>query len=167
MRVLVSAASRHESTAEIAGAIGAVLRGSGHEVDVTSPDDVTALDGYDAVVLGSAIYAGHWLDPATKFLARHHEALTHRPVWLFSSGPIGDPPQPASQETALLAIGHDIKPREHRVFAGRLEKARLGFMERTITAARKAPDGDFRPWEEIRAWATSIAASLKPASAAA
>ena len=160
MRVLVSAASRHESTTEIAGAIGAVLRGSGHDVDVLAPADVTAVERYDAVVLGSAIYAGRWLDPATTFIDRNREALAHRPVWLFSSGPIGDPPLPSNQEARVLAIGRDIAPREHRIFSGRLERTRLGFLERTITSALKAPDGDYRPWEEIRQWATKIAASL-------
>ena len=61
MHVLVSAASRHGSSAEIARTIGAVLGTAGLEVTVAAPRDVTTVDGFDAVVLGSGVYAGHWL----------------------------------------------------------------------------------------------------------
>jgi menaquinone-dependent protoporphyrinogen oxidase len=47
---------------------------------------------FDAVVLGSAVYAGRWLDPARQYAALYADVLRARPVWLFSSGPIGNPP---------------------------------------------------------------------------
>jgi len=59
------------------------------------PKQIQAVDGFDAVVLGSAVYAGHWLKPARELVDRSRDALAARPVWLFSSGPIGDPPQAA------------------------------------------------------------------------
>ena len=31
-------------------------------------EEVTSLDGYDAVVLGSSVYAGHWLRRARVFV---------------------------------------------------------------------------------------------------
>jgi menaquinone-dependent protoporphyrinogen oxidase len=89
--VLVSAASRHGATAEIARAIGQALSEQGLTVRVIPPGDVRSLDGYDAVIIGSAVYMGHWLDPAKDLVNRFHEALTNRPVWLFSSGPVGKP----------------------------------------------------------------------------
>jgi menaquinone-dependent protoporphyrinogen IX oxidase len=55
-RVLVSAASRHGATAEIAQAIGQALSGQGLTVAVIPPGDVGSLDGYDAVIIGSAVY---------------------------------------------------------------------------------------------------------------
>ncbi|HJT64570.1 MAG TPA: flavodoxin domain-containing protein [Candidatus Limnocylindria bacterium] len=160
MHVLVSAASRHEATSEIARAIGAYLKGSGHDVDVMSPGDIASLDAYDAVVLGSAVYSGRWLHPATRFLKIHATALATRPVWLFSSGPIGDPPLPAGQQERLSGIGREIHPRDHRVFRGRLDRTRLGILERSVTSVLNIGDGDYRPWEEIRAWAGRIAAIL-------
>jgi len=91
MKVLVSAASRHGATAEIARAIGETLTEADLEAVALPPDAVTTLDGYDAAVLGSGIYVGHWMDSAMQLVERHAAALASRPVWLFSSGPIGDP----------------------------------------------------------------------------
>jgi menaquinone-dependent protoporphyrinogen oxidase len=94
MTVLVSAASRHGSTAQIAAALARVLTGRGLAVDVRAPENVAMVDGYQAVVLGSAVYAGHWLESARKVAQTQEFALRTRPVWLFSSGPVGDPPKP-------------------------------------------------------------------------
>ena len=43
------------------------------------------------MVLGSAVYAGRWLEPAREYAATHAGGLRTRPTWLFSSGPIGEP----------------------------------------------------------------------------
>jgi menaquinone-dependent protoporphyrinogen oxidase len=165
MRVLVTAASKHEATAEIADTIGHVLEGSAHEATVLEPGAVTSLDGYDAVVLGSAVYAGQWLDPAKKFADRFESELKARPTWLFSSGPLGDPPKPEEEPVGGAAVYRQLGAREHRVFPGRLDRKRLSFLERTMVGAVKAPDGDFRPWEEIRAWAVAIATALREETA--
>ena len=53
MTVLVTAASKHGATEEIAERIGAVLGAHGVEVDVKKLQDVGGLGGYQAVVLGS------------------------------------------------------------------------------------------------------------------
>jgi menaquinone-dependent protoporphyrinogen oxidase len=82
-RVLVSAASRHGATAEIAQAIGHVLSRQGLDTTVMAPGDVDAIDDYDAVVIGSAVYVGHWLDPAKDLVNRFRTALAGRPVWLW------------------------------------------------------------------------------------
>src|SRR5581483_8068768 len=88
MTVLVTAASRHGGTAEIAAAIGRVLRERGVVADVVPVEDVDSLAEYDAVVLGSGVYVGRWLESARTFVDRHGNDLAARPVWLFSSGPI-------------------------------------------------------------------------------
>jgi hypothetical protein len=71
-----------------------VLGEHGLEATVLPPEQVEGVDGYAAVVLGSAVYAGHWLKPARELVERHAGDLADRPVWLFSSGPVGDPPKP-------------------------------------------------------------------------
>ena len=117
----------------------------------------------DAVVLGSAVYAGRWLDVARQYAATHTAALRTKPVWLFSSGPIGesvlpeDDPHDAAPLTALTAA------RGHRVFPGRLDKARLSFGERAMVNAMRAPTGDFRNWDDVRAWAAEIATEVAEA----
>jgi menaquinone-dependent protoporphyrinogen oxidase len=164
MRVLVTAASKHGSSAEIARTVGIVLQQAGIDVAVLAPEDVPSLEGYDAVVLGSGIYAGRWLDGAKRFIERNREALLTRRVWLFSSGPIGDPPKPEGVPADAATIVQTTGARGHKVFAGRLTKEDLSFGEKVIAAAVKAPDGDFRRWDEVRAWAASIATELHPGS---
>jgi menaquinone-dependent protoporphyrinogen oxidase len=115
MRVLVTAATKYGATAEIAQAIADALRDHGLEPTVLPPEQVEGIDGHDAVVLGSAVYAGHWLKPA----------------------------------------------REHRVFAGTLDRRQLSFPERAIVSALRVLEGDFRDWAEITRWAAEIAGALQ------
>ena len=164
MNVLVTAASRHGATTEVAASIGAALQAAGLEVYVQDPAEVTALVGYDAAVIGSAVYVGRWLEPAKDLVQREKVALSRIPVWLFSSGPIGDPPKPADEPLDPAPLAELIGAREHRVFAGRVDRRRLGFAEKAVMAAVRAPEGDFRPWPEIEAWSRQIAAALTGAS---
>ena len=164
MRVLVTAASKHGATAEIADAIANKIRESNITVDRVLPETVLAVDGYDAVVIGSGVYAGHWLEPARRLVDHHAAALAARPVWLFSSGPIGDPPKPDEELVEIAPMMERIGARGHRTFPGRLDPATLGFVERAVTAALRAPHGDFRDFNDIREWAAEIAAALQPAA---
>ena len=164
MRVLVTVASRHGSTTQIAAAIGAALIDAGVPADVLPVDEVTAVAPYDAVILGSGVYMGRWLEPAQRFTDRFATDLSARPVWLFSSGPIGDPPKPAGEPADVVGLVEATHARGHRVFAGSLDKHELGIGERAFNAAVRAPEGDFRPWDDIEAWANEIAVELKAAA---
>lgn len=160
MKVLVTAASRHAGTWGIAEAVREALADAALDATLARPQDVEDLEGYLAVVLGSGVYAGHWLEPAKEFAVRFGPQLRERRVWLFSSGPLGDPLQPDGDPADAAEIIAATDPEEHRVFAGRLARSRLGFAERAIVTALRAPEGDFRDWGLIRAWATGIARSL-------
>jgi len=168
-RVLVSAASRHESTSEIARVIGGTLADQGIDVDIVPPEAVDSIADYDAVVLGSAVYNGHWLTSATDLATRFQGELAARGLWLFSSGPVGDQNgrkvPPARQVPAEIAmISRMCEPREHRVFAGRLDPRRLSRTQRVGLLLFRGPRGDFRDWTEIRQWAGTIAADLTAVS---
>jgi menaquinone-dependent protoporphyrinogen oxidase len=112
------------------------------------------------VILGSGVYAGHWIEAAKAFAHRHAQSLRDRPVWLFSSGPLGDPPMPAGDPADVAGLLELLAPRGHRVFPGRLWPDHLGFAERAIVRMVRAPYGEYRPFEEIQGWAREIAASL-------
>jgi len=158
-KVLVFGASRHGSTTEIAARIQKVLRDRGVEVSDT-PSAGIDLSTYDAVVLGSAVYAGHWLDDAKSLASRIADTRPKPRVWVFSSGPIGDPPRPEEDPVDVAVIVEATDAVEHVIFAGKLDKSKLGFGERAIVLAFKAPEGDFRDWDQIEAWAGRIADSL-------
>ncbi len=160
MRVLVSAASRHGSTAEMAAEIASVLAEAGIDPVVAPPDDVHSLDGFDAAVIGSAIYVGHWLAPARDLVERLLPELAERPVWFFSSGPVGDPPAPIEEPEDVAELAAQARARGHQVFAGRIDRQQLGLGEKVIMAALRVPEGDYRPWTDVRTWSEGIARAL-------
>jgi menaquinone-dependent protoporphyrinogen oxidase len=161
MRVLVTAASKHGSTIEIAQRVGDQLAAAGLEANVMPAEAVQDFGDYDAVVLGSAIYAGQWLGSAKDLVRRHGRDLMARPVWLFSSGPIGDPPKPHDDPVDAAGMVAATGARGHRVFPGLLDRGRLSFGERAIVVALRAPYGDFRDWDAVREWSAEIAESLR------
>jgi menaquinone-dependent protoporphyrinogen oxidase len=157
-RVLVAYASKLGSNAEIAEAIATVLRDSGHHASAVPVREVKALDGWDAVILGSAIYAAHWQKDARRFAARFHDTLQVRPLWLWGSGPLDTRLARAGLPITAhgAAITGDLGARDHRTFGGRLAK------DAPIDpqVLKTHPIGDFRDWEAIGAYARQIAAEL-------
>lgn len=159
--VLVTYASKHGSTAEIAEAIADKLREYGLSVDCAPVGDVTSIDRYQAVVLGSALYAGRWQAGARRFLRRHAAELCERPFWVFSSGPVDglDPvrPEPARVVKEVEHLG----ARAHAVFGGRLPADAHGPLERRIVKKTPTVYRDSRDWGEIRLWAARVAADIQ------
>jgi menaquinone-dependent protoporphyrinogen oxidase len=166
MKILVGTSSKHGATHEIRERIVATLRAVSPEIEVTSVDlcdfdrggPVLNMLEFDAIILGSAVYYGHWLDSAHRFVDRHADDLRTCDVWLFSSGPLttvdAEPaPDDVVQAEQLVA---QIAPVECVLFKGCLDRHRLNFGERALTFAMQAPEGDFRDWPRIEAWAKGI-----------
>jgi menaquinone-dependent protoporphyrinogen oxidase len=154
--VLVAHASKHGATAAIAAAIAQALNASGVSATCVAAEDVGTLAGYDAVVLGSAVYMKRWRPQARRFLRRHAAALATRPFWVFSSGPVGDPAKdnPAWIEPRrTIAKAIELGARDHAVFGG----VATGSMAKDMPEQYR----DRRDWDEIRAWAEGIAAQLR------
>ena len=160
MTVLVAYATKHGSSREIAEAIGGRLRERGLDAEVRQVGEVDGVEMYEALVIGSAVYLGSWRKEALAFLDRHAETLHRVPTWLFSSGPTGTEPTDDAllekRQRRLDAVG----ARNHHLFRGALDPDDLGFLERGAVKAAKAPLGDFRDWDEIQAWAATIAGEL-------
>ena len=162
MNVLVVVGSKHGSTREIAAAIAEQLNRSGHHgtaVDAENPP--SDLQPYDAFVIGSAIYVGRWTRDARRFLDDHTALLSAKPVWLFSSGPLGDESGPARPDPHLQELTATIRPHGHAIFAGALERADLSVVERATMRVVHAPYGDYRPWNDIAAWTDEIVQALQ------
>ncbi|MBS2961519.1 hypothetical protein KGA66_00575 [Actinocrinis puniceicyclus] len=167
MKVLICVASRHEATAQIAEVLARTLSDRGLDVRTLQSGSATAadVDDCDALILGSAVYLGRWMAEARDLVDRVGGQLNGKPVWLFSSGPVGDPPQPAPD--AALDMSELISAtaaQEHRLFGGRLARKRLGVVERTLVAVMRVRDSDNRQWEQIRAWGEQIAGRLRATS---
>jgi len=161
-RILVTCASRHGSTVEIATEIADVLRRDvpGAVVDLRDAVQAGEGAGYDAAVIGSAVYMGRWLPAARDLVEEHREVLSTMPVWLFSSGPVGDPPVPVDELAEVMALRAAVGARGHRLFAGRLDRHELRWVERAAARVVHAPDGDFRDHDEIRRWASEVGSAL-------
>lgn len=167
-RVLVTFASKHGATAEIAEKIKSTLLQHGLFADIMPMDEVTNPSPYQAVVLGSAVYVGQWRRSAVRFLHQHKQALTEKEVWIFSSGPTGNgEPESLLKGWTVPAnvkpVLEQLKPRDVAVFGGTLSDAKMNFFEKWIIRKVKAPVGDYRNWEAIEAWAKGIASDLKAA----
>jgi menaquinone-dependent protoporphyrinogen oxidase len=149
------------STREIAEAIGEQLSSRGFEVAVTAAADSAHARSFDAVVLGSAVYMGRWDSDAVDYLRRQSEDLIDRPTWLFQSGPTGPAKENSRSHTprAVRRLCRRIGFAEPMTFAGNLDHARArGWLARWVSNGDLA--GDFRDWDQIRAWAEAIADQL-------
>ena len=157
-RVLVAYATKLGSTAEIAETIAHVLRDGGHRAMALPARDVRSLEEYDAVVLGSAIYAAYWQRDARKFAERFHDDLKARPLWLFSGGPLdrrlAKADQPITPDGAAVTAG--LGARAHRTFGGRLA-ADADVASQVLQTHRL---GDFRDWQRIVEYAYRIGREL-------
>lgn len=162
MTLLIAYASKHGSTQGIAERIAEKLRQLGKQAEARSVDTVENPESYEAFIIGSAIYYGSWLKEATEWVHRNQAVLAAHPVWLFSSGPLGTEVSDAEEQPKeMTEFQQAIRPREQRIFFGALDHSHLSFAERVMVKAIRVPEGDFRDWHVIEAWAVSIAQHLR------
>ena len=164
-RVLVVVASRYGATRMIAEVIGATLNERGAQAEVVAADELPELAGYDAVVVGSAVYNGRWLDDARRFVTVRRDDLERIPTWFFSSGPVGGTPQ--GEVSLRKSVGLDtpvprgmsaaarrVRVRGHATFGGTVGEGATGML------ARWMPRGDWRDFDQVREWALRITDQL-------
>src|SRR4051812_38780024 len=117
VKVLLAVASKHGGTLEIAQALAGELQEGGLEVDLRElhkGDEIEDISGYQAVILGSAIYTGSWLPQARHFAEQHQAVLSITPLWLFSSGPLGPAdPKPHFDPVELKTSVSDLYIKGH------------------------------------------------------
>ncbi len=165
MPTLMAYASRYGATREIAEVIGKVLRDRGLAVDVRPAGEVARIEAYRAVIIGSALYSGGWLEDATELLESFQDDLARRPVWMFSSGPTvpGDPAEALGGWTYpedLRSLVARVRPMDIALFAGKIDPDALNLQDWLINRSMRGVAGDFRAWPRIIAWAARIADAL-------
>ena len=146
--------------------IAQTLSTAGISAEAQDVSTVTEPTRFHSIVVGSAVYAGRWLREAAQFLENNEAALVSRPVWLFSSGPTGHGDPSALLDgwrfpTNLEELSERIRPRDTALFHGAIDLTTLGFGERLMIKAIKGATGDFRDWEMIDHWASTIASEVK------
>src|SRR5512139_3080934 len=110
--ILVAYASKHGSTQGIAEHIARRLTERGLSVEVRPAEAVADLGVPDAVILGSAVYAGSWMKEASEFARRFVDVLSAVPVWLFSSGPLGEQVEDEEEQPRQLGeLRATVRPR--------------------------------------------------------
>ncbi len=162
-KILVAYASKSGTTVEVAEAIGQALCAQGATVDVRPVKSVTSLDGYRAVVAGSAIRMGAWLPEAVKFVETNQARLQQVPTAIFTVHlqALDDSQESQKQrETYIEPLRKLFTPGQAGFFAGRMDFSKLSLFERTISKAMKAQEEDKRDWDKIRAWAEGLLPAL-------
>lgn len=153
MNVLVCYGSKRGGTRDLAEWIGSALREQGMPAEVRPAGGVEDVAGYDAVVIGGAVYVFRWHRDARGFVRRQSRALSSMPVWLFSSGPLDDSASqgPIPPVRFVRRAFERLNARGHETFGGRLEP---GYSSRL-------PVGDWRDRDQVEQWAGAIAADLR------
>lgn len=162
MRVLVTWGSKRAGTEGIARIIAEELEHDGHDVDLLPPKKALVAHGFDAAIVGGALYANRWHKDARRFVARRERDLRRVPTWFFSSGPLDETANretiPPTKQVEILM--ERVGAQSHVTFGGRLAPDAKGF---PASAMAKKRAGDFRSPERIRAWAREVASAMTTA----
>jgi menaquinone-dependent protoporphyrinogen IX oxidase len=119
VRILVTAASRHGSTAQIAARIGQALRAGlpcGAVVQVTAAAQISDMAVYDAIVLGSAVYMGRWLPEAREAgrLDRHQLGFAEKAMVMALRVPADESALVKEPSAAVLSLVSHSDTRQDR-----------------------------------------------------
>jgi len=158
-RILVTYATRAGSTAEVAAEIGSNLSQRGFMVDVRLVKEVSTLEGYQAIVLGSAVRMGNWLPEMVYFVKANQQVLNTVPVAVFTVHMLNTGEDETSR-TARQAYLRTVRPllnnAQEAYFSGKMDFSRISFFDRLIAKMVKAVEADRRDWDAIRAWAEAV-----------
>ena len=158
-KVLVTYASKYGSTGGVADAIGKELCSKDVAADVVLIKNAGNVSSYQGVVIGSAIYMGKWMSEAIDFVKKNKDILRQMPVAYFlvcmtlSQPTEKNRAEVLSYMDPILKAVPEIKPVGIGTFAGALDYNNLSWLNKKILKSKGTPEGDFRDWNAIRAWA--------------
>ncbi len=165
-KILVAYATRAGSTVDVAKTIGETLNASGATVDVRPIKNVTDIQGYDAVLVGSAIRMGKWLPEAVDFVKKNQAQLGRIPTAFFTVHLLNcddSDKSRAAREAYTAPVRQILTPKAEVFFAGKMDFSKLSFLDRTIAQAVGGTERDLRNWDTIRGWAQGLQTILSPA----
>ena len=157
-RILLAYASATGSTLEVAEAIAETLAGRGFCVDVRPVKDNPQIDGYQAVLVGSAVQYGSWLPEAIEFIKSSQEALNRSPVALFCvhiRNTENDEESTSNRLAYLDAVRPLVHPAAEAFFPGCFNREGAAMLLPGLVA-RFVPTIDLRNWDKIRSWSQLV-----------
>ena len=168
-RVLVAYGTKYGSTAEIATRIGLRLTSAGFDTDILYANLDIDLAKYDAIIVGSPMYAGKWLPEPALMIVVNRERIQYTPIALFSVGMIDikHPGKLRDEHDAWIDetfIQEDVTLNivASATFNGEYWRRNFPVWMRIIDSiVRITPEGDFRNWGEIDTWADETADTFK------
>lgn len=163
-KALIVYATKTGCTEGIAKAIADTLRERGVEADVRRADEKPEPQGYDAVLVGSGVRAGQWHGAAKHWTTVNAHQLKQLPIAFFTAclTLVSDPDKTDEVRafTDPLIAETGLEPVTVGLFAGSNIPKTFSLPERLIMKAMKAPEGDFRDYDAVAAWARETAPAL-------
>jgi len=152
-KILIVVASKAGSTTEIAKFMADELNKAGADAAVLTPDKVTSLTGYNAVIIGSPIYMGKWLSEAREFVENNQQILNKMSVaYFFSCLTLTDPAKKHEAENYLADQRKLVEPLSLGRFAGKMDYSKVSFFNRMMAKMVGTKEGDYRDWKAIKEW---------------
>lgn len=169
-RILVAYASGSGSTGEVAAAIVKTLCQMGECAEVKKIQDITTLDNYAAVILGSPIRYDRWMPEATNFVQANQHILKEIPVaYFFTCLTLAKRNAKTEQKAMVYAqklsmLATEVSPITIGRFGGVLNFSKLPFYFRPafkgLSLVTGLNEGDYRDWNEIGQWAEEVYSKL-------
>ncbi len=165
-KVLVAYASKYGSTGGVANAIGKELCRKDVAADVVLIKNDNSISSYQGVIIGGAVYMGKWMSEAVDFVKKNKDALCKVPVAYFLVCMTLSQPTEKNRAKVLsymdpiLKAVPEIKPVGIGTFAGAMDYNNLSWINKKILKSKGTPEGDFRDWTAVRAWADGLCSSL-------
>jgi menaquinone-dependent protoporphyrinogen oxidase len=170
-QVLIAYCTRSGSTGEVAQAIGQTVSEAGLAVQVKAIADVESIMAGTEVVLGTALYIGHFPKEFHQFLTRFEKELAEVRPWVFVLGPTEKERKQfaSAEEQARRELGKHplLRPADMRVLGGKFDPAHLKLafpmsliLKLPANPMKKIPASDIRDWDWIHRWAGAIAEEI-------
>jgi len=160
-KILIAYGTVAGSTKEVAQAIGEEMENAGALVEIKPVEEIKSIEGYDGLVVGSAVRMFHLLGKTRRFLRKHKKAIANLPVAFFVVCLTMGEEKPENIEKAkgyakpMLEVKDPVNL---GLFGGCINHEKLtDFFGKSM---KSVPEQDHRDWNKIRKWGSDTLAKM-------